>query len=145
MTEPIHRSAIIPYPADISEFEIHATLYRAFRSSGIDARGEVRTYSPDTRARGARLDLVIFAQQRQTIQGISCPVNAPIAIIEVKRARRHTNGPIAQKIAERASQQYQRYARLGVPVIVCQGMSQIHPTLSRVQEIISESESQNGR
>ncbi len=138
MITSLNRHTTIPHPDAPSEFEIQSALYQSLLSLGYHVHAEVTANSPDSGTRAARLDLVIYRRAFVHYEngGLS-PVDTPVALIEVKRQRTAHTGLYARKTAERASQQYQRYARYGIPVIVCQGQSQIGPTLDQIRTLLN--------
>lgn len=80
-----------------SEFEVQANLYSALKTKGVDVRGEVAWFDPETRMH-CRFDLVIYRDL------------APAHILEVK-AR-----PIKHKTVLEDTRQGRRYRLFGIPV-----------------------------
>jgi hypothetical protein len=93
----------IPYPQDVSEFEVQAHLFFELRAMGMDVRGEV-----SSTLRSSRLDLVVFKDK------------TAVLIIEVKKKLRGVRNRHSQR--KRIHRQTKQYRNLLVPLVIIVGM-----------------------
>jgi len=113
--EPVFDTFAIPYPAVVSEFEVHAHLLVGLKKLGLDARANVVAPAKftNTRKNVCTFDIVIFSGRK------------PEEIIEVK------NGKVRHKNGVEATRQGHRYRFFGVPVTFVYGMEEANQLIEQ--------------
>ena len=145
-----NRADLIPWPLYASEDEVRARLLsglkQALHNSGYTIRAEVEADRTPEDVKESRRKTTRHAQLkgRATVQAagkrridlvIFTPGAAAAILIETKRDP-SLYSAYHQKEAERLDRQTKRYARYGLPLLVCIGTDDIEPTIEKALEII---------
>lgn len=128
ISQPMDNRDLIVWPEQESEFEVQAELYYELKLAGFDypnayVRGCVTARCTDgTKRPRVFLDLVVFNSDFQAVAIIECKnfsgVFKPCHWIGM------------------GARQSRRYAKFGIPVIVCRNSSEILSVIKKIKEIL---------